>query len=419
MKSRSAFLAAACALLSMWAAHAAAIDVLWLKDARLLTGRLVRHEATYLQFRVEVGGIPTTMTFPLNEVELVSQYDAELAPPRDPPPPSDPMDPWASPRQAGPGRVTATRTAMLNFGPAEAMGRDLGDGVGAEILAQTFRDAIPLLEADAVQVVIIRVNSGGGAVDEAFRIQDVFEHEYKPRFRTTAIIETAIHAASMAVYPIEELYFASTGGVIGSCTSLRNWNQGADERGLIDQLMRMELVSRWGGRSPFIMKAMQVQMPLSATIDEQTGDVHWLQDTSGPIVVNLPGQILAFSGEQAVRLKLATGIAKSKEELVRLMGIQEVMWAGESASRLVNDRLRAADARHKRWDAAAKQYITHIQTASQQQDRQKRSLLLTQARQDLKQLREMYAENPTLAAMVGVDAAFFVAQEQHLGDLEQ
>lgn len=411
MKSRSAFLAAACALLSMWAAHAAAIDVLWLKDARLLTGRLVRHEATYMQFRVEVGGIPTTMTFPLNEVELVSQYDAELAPPRDPPPPSDPMDPWASPHLPTPGMATATRTAMLNFGPTEAMGRDLGDGVGAEILAQTFRDAIPMLEADAVQVVIIRVNSLGGAVDEAFRFQDVFEHEYKPRFRTTAIIETAIYAASMAVYPIEELYFASARGSLGACIA---WGPPVPEH-----VARMEWVSRWAKRSPFIMQSMQVLAPLSATIDERTGEVHWFKDTTGEIQVNPANQILTLTAQQAVRLKLAKGIAKSKEELVRLMGIQEVMWAGESASRLVNDRLRAADARHKRWDAAAKQYITHIQTASQQQDRQKRSLLLTQARQDLKQLREMYAENPTLAAMVGVDAAFFVAQEQHLGDLEQ
>ena len=409
MKSRSAFLAAACAVLSMWAANAAAIDVLWLKDARLLTGRLVRHEATYLQFRVEFGGIPTTMTFPLNEVELVSQYDAELAPPRDPP--SDPMDPWASPRLPGPGMATATRTAMLNFGPTEAMGRDLGDGVGAEILAQTFRDAIPLLEADAVQVVIIRVNSGGGVVGEAFRIQDVFEHEYKPRFRTTAIIENAIHAASMAVYPIEELYFASARGSLGACIA---WGPLVPEH-----VARMELVSRWAKRSPFIMQSMQVLAPLSATIDERTGEVHWFKDTTGEIQVNPANQILTLTGQQAVRLKFAKGIAESKEELVRLMGIQEVVWAGESASRLVNDRLRAADACRKRWDAATERYITHIQTASHQQDRQKRSLLLAKARQDLKQLREMCAENPTLAAMAGVDAAFFVAQEQHLGDLEQ
>ena len=111
----------------------------------------------------------------------------------------------------------ATRVAILNFGcPSEWQGK-YGDMVGLQVNADSFRRAIPLLEKDHTDLVVIRVKSGGGALSELAKFHEVFEKEYKPKFRVVAWIESAISAAAMSPWVIEEMYFYPQGN-IGACT---------------------------------------------------------------------------------------------------------------------------------------------------------------------------------------------------------
>ena len=88
--------------------------------------------------------------------------------------------------------------------------------------------------------------------------------------------------------------------------------------------MQMEDASKKGKHNPLIMRAMQIQQPLSATIDPVTGQVEWFPDTkTGKIIVNPDGQVLTLTAGEAVRLKFGKAIAATPEELARAMGYEE------------------------------------------------------------------------------------------------
>ena len=55
--------------------------------------------------------------------------------------------------------------------------------------------SIPMLEEEKVEIVVFRVNSGGGALSEIQKISDVIECKYKPKFRVVAWIESATACA--------------------------------------------------------------------------------------------------------------------------------------------------------------------------------------------------------------------------------
>jgi len=87
-------------------------------------------------------------------------------------------------RSTGEGRRLegkATRVAIMNFGPPSSWQGKTENTVGIEISAQAWKDAVPLLEKDGVQVVVVRINSGGGLANEVPKFHDVYEKEYKPR----------------------------------------------------------------------------------------------------------------------------------------------------------------------------------------------------------------------------------------------
>ena len=400
-------------------------DKIHLKDGRVLEGTLVRETSTFVQFKIKVGGIESTQTFQKDEVVKVEKDNPGATDPK----PEDKKPDTVASGDAKKDSAEAkkaeeekrlnsgtTRVAILHFGPPSEWGKSIGDTVGVEITAATFRKAIPLLEKDKVDVVVIQINSGGGALSEMDPFQQLFQYEYKPRFRTVGWVESAISCAAMSPYSIEEFYFLPNGN-LGACTAWHGNLQNMEGPGLTLLLAQMEQVSQWGRRSPFIMKAMQIQVPLSATIDERTGEVHWFQDTTGEIQVNPANQILTLTAQQAVRLKFAKGIAKDKEELAKVMGINEVVWAGEEASRFVDESLKLADKGQKRWQTVYQQYGIQVEFASQEQDRQKRGSFVGKARQYLNELHKMYNDNPNFGMVTGMPPNFFDEEEQRLRDL--
>ncbi|MCB9844785.1 MAG: hypothetical protein H6811_02195 [Phycisphaeraceae bacterium] len=384
--------------------RAAADDTIYLKDGRVVTGTIKQDLDGYIWIATKIGGVETELIFKPSEIDRVERDAAAEAPtPVDPPKarPANPT-PGASPRAANSG---APRAAVLSLG--EGTQRDM---VGLFITAESIRRIIPLLEEEGVQIVVLRINSGGGALLEIQRLSDLIEYELKPKFRVVAWIESAISAAAMTSHAIEEIYFMTRGNY-GACTGWYGQLTAVKGRGLEDVLYMMEQISERGGYDPRIMRAMQIlDAPLSATIDEN-GEVHWYGDADGgEILVNRPDRILCFNASDAARLKFSKGTADNLTELASAMQLPEVEWVGKEVAgvpypvskaekALREFRLQTEDDQN-RTNEYFQRYTQSINIAQSQQNRQDRAKFVNQARQALELMKRMVRNNPNFILFV-------------------
>ncbi len=317
---------------------------------------------------------------------------------------------------------TATRVAVLNFGlPKSAQGA-AESTVGIEIVAQAWRDAVKLLEKDKVEVVVVRINSGGGALSEMEPFQNVFQNDYKTKFRTVAWIESAISCAAMSPWPIADMYFLP-GGNIGACTAWHQVSGGqmvqadADTRESI--LVQMEKTSRWANRDPKIMRAMQIMEPLSANIDEN-GNVKFFQDLSGKIILNQQGKILTLTANEALQVGFSKGTAATLDELMKTMGITEYVVAGKQATTFIDDNIKANDKANKDFDNFYRAYQIAVTRAEQLRgDKKRQPDAIGDAKSALRKMNETRKHNRKMPEIKGFPPAWFAQQERLLKDLEK
>lgn len=282
------------------------------------------------------------------------------------------------------------RAAIITLG--EGGDKDM---VGLYMTAHILREMIPMLEADGVEVVVFRVNSGGGLLLEIQRLSDVIHEEYKPRFRVVAWIESAISAAAMTSHCIEEIYFTPEGNY-GACTGWSGALKAVEGRDLEEVIYQMEKISARGGYDPSIMKSMQhMDYPLSCTIDPETGRVAWYQTENGDYVLNEEGKILTFDSEQAAKFRFSKGTARDLDELAKLMGYNEIQWVGKKEKTFAWPISKAERAnmryRDRVYDDQVRfgQYVVEYQGAANlaagQQDRKLRGALVGKGAPGLEQ----------------------------------
>jgi hypothetical protein len=396
------------------AGRAWADDKVTLTDGRVITGQITRELEGYVWIRVSSGGIVREEMLRPDQIRSIER-DAPAAKAEAAAPAARP-EPRARPAASG-----TPRAAVLTLG--EGGDKDM---VGIYMTAETLRRAIPLLEADGVSVLVLRIKSGGGALLEIQRLSDLIEFELKPKFRTVAWIDSAISAAAMTAHCLNEIYFTSQGNY-GACTGWFGALQAVKGRELEEVLYMMEKISARGGHHPAIMRAMQVSADpeefralnvsgapgaLSATINPD-GTVSWFADTtSGQHVLNPKGNvnILTFNAAEAERFKFSRGTADTLEDLARLMGFTELEWVGERVPGIIwpvskAERLQM-DFRDKTYrDQIAVQsywvaYQQAIAVARAQQDRNERGRFVGKARQELNKIKSMMKNNPNLVLFV-------------------
>ena len=308
-----------------------------------------------------------------------------------------------------------TRAAVITFGD-----KKFGDMVGIYATADSFRNAIKFLEEEKVDVVVVRFKSGGGMLLEIQKISDVFQNEYKKKFRLVAWIDSAISAAAMSAHCFEEIYFTPQGNY-GACTGFSGRLNAMKGPGLEQVLIMMEKISARGHYDPKIMRAMQISSEedesaplrieppwgaLSCTVNKETGEVKYFQDaTSGEIVLNPKGgvHILTFNSEQAAQVKFSKGTASNLDELGKAMGLSEVEWVGKKDKEYVWPICKAEQYMldfRKRTSTDEKEfnrYINGIQTnlglAAQAREAE-RAKFIGQVRQWLNQVKAMVKNNP-------------------------
>lgn len=319
----------ACAMALLVCTHASlALDRVVLNDGRVIEGEIVRELNGSVWVKADNG---QTQFFSASSVVRIERdVDADAGGPA----PAAPGVTDPAPREAAPKKndepqkravsAGAPRAAVLSFGDAD---NDM-DMVGTYLTAASLREVIPMLEADDIDIVVLRVNSGGGALLEIKRISDLLQNEFKPRFRTVAWIDYAISAAAMTPHALPEQYFMRR-GAYGASTGWYGALQAVAGRDLEEVLYLMELISERGGHDPRIMRAMQIMEPLSVDLDEHGRLKEMYQNTEGQVVINKPERVLTLNSQTAQTIGFATGIADTLDELARAMGLTEVVWVGE------------------------------------------------------------------------------------------
>jgi hypothetical protein len=397
-----------------FAGLASAIDRVVLKDGRTIDGTIVREASGAVWIKTSVGGLVAEQMFSPSEISRVEKNVSSTAP-------------AATPADAGGGAAPASTSPALTIAPVApgtdeekfppgvpratilTLGdRENGDMVGTFMVASILREAIPTLEKelgkDKTGVLVLRIHSGGGAILEIQRLSDVIEHEFKPRFRTVGWISFAISAAAMTAHAMEEIYF-TTQGSYGSCTAFGgSADRPVEGFGLEQILFQMEKISARGQHNPLIMRAMQIQQPLSATVTPE-GEVRWYPDaTSGEIVVNRPNEILTFNAIQAAKVKFSSGTVDTIEELQDAMGFQELHWVGRrvagvpwpvsKSEQMQMDFRKKTKSDEDNFGRFVANFETSVGIAAQQQDRAERARFVGRARTALEQIKSMVKNNP-------------------------
>lgn len=426
--------ATAAVLTPISAPHAQADqDKVYLKDGRVLEGKITKELDGYVWLLQDNNGITHEEFLKPGDIEKIVRAGSGGA---EAPKSTDEAKPETKATdkpKAKPGPGDTPRAAILT----------LEDMVGIQFAAKPLHDAIPLLEKDGVNVVVLKVKSGGGLLLEIQRISDVIHNEYKQKFRTVAWIESAISAAAMSSHCLEEIYFMPNGNY-GACTGWSGALQAVKGRELEGVLLMMEKISARGNYPKEIMRAMQIsgrdETPselgieppggkLSADIDPVTGKVTWYQDHSGKHILNpVAGiDILTFNAPDAEKFKFSRGTAATKEELAKLMGYQEIEWVGKPKKGYVWPVSDAEELQIKwraditeaqaRLNEYFQKYGLAVQTAQGMQTKSDRAVWVAKARGALDSLRQLFKRFPNIGLMAGINEEWFKQQEEMLRQL--
>ncbi|TVQ62022.1 MAG: hypothetical protein EA378_06025 [Phycisphaerales bacterium] len=375
-------------LVSLASAGAFAADRIHLADGRVLEGEVLRELDGHIWFRHNVGGIHVESIFAPQDYTRVERETVEERPVE----------------RARPSREAAPEQRRVSGAPRAAV-ISLGDGqndmVGLYITASSIRDIVPLLREEEVDIVVFRINSGGGLLLEIRRLTDFIHEQLKPEFRVVSWVESAISAAAMTSHVIEEIYFMPQGNY-GAATGWYGRGQAVSGRGLSEVLYMMEQISEKGGYPIQIMRSMQIDEPLSVSFDDR-GEAVWRQDESGDHVVNPRGRILTLNALDAERFGFSRGTASNLEQLAQAMGLQEVEWVGEqvrgvpypvsraeAAMRSFRDRTARSEVRLA---GLANQYGQALNAAQGAGDRQARARMVGIARRALRELTQAVGDS--------------------------
>jgi len=393
-----------------------------LKNGTIVEGEIVRELEGIVWIKVKSGNSEETRMLTPDEVKSIDR-DATSTPAntKEPaktpdatkPEPAKPAekttDQPAAPAGASPANSESASQPHKSGVPRAAI-ITLGEGgerdmVGLYMMAKPLHDAIPMLKAENVDIVVFRVNSGGGALLEIQKLSDVIYNEYRKNFRTVAWIDWAISAAAMTSHAVEEIYMTPE-GAYGACTGWSGELVAVKDRDLEQILFQMEKISTRGNHPFEIMRAMQIMEPLSATVSP-SGDVSFYQDTtSGDILLNPKGRVLTFNSQTAAKVRFSSGTAGTLEELAKVMQLPEVEWVGVKKPGYLWPICKAEqmqmDFREKtaRDDAQFTEYVQTLNAALSMgagMDDERKARLAGKARECMNKIVSAVNNNPNLA----------------------
>jgi len=382
----------------LFAGRAAADDTVVLNDGTTVTGEIVRELDGNVWLLEKIGSIEIERFYSKGQISEIVR-DAPAASDRD------------ADRDTGrEGRESASKPRSSGSRVPKGAVISLEGTVGIQMTAKKLEELIPTLEdelgTDGTGIVVFKINSGGGMAIEVPRLNEVIQEEYKPRFRVVSWIESAISAAAMTSHVIEEIYFMPRGNY-GACTAFNPAQfRAAAGRSLETYLYQMEQVSALGGYDHRIMRAMQIDVPLRASIDDRTGQVTWFESTdAGEHLINPAGEILTFNSETARKFQFSKGTASTLDELTDLLQLTEVEWVGRwtperiyPISRAESEMIRFREdvtEDDNRFREYANNYQIAVNAARGAND-EVRGALVGRAKRELRKIERMQRRNPNM-----------------------
>ncbi len=293
-------------------------DVVVLKNGKTYRGQLIEETKDIVRMKVDVGGIPQTLTFWRDDIQSLTRNVAEDG------------KPDADARPARPSTGDAAKGAS----PADA---DLVNkkvfvipmhgGVGQTFRQDKLEEAINAARPLKPDVIVLEINSPGGALSEVYKLRDYLQ-KVRDEFRIVVWVKSAISAAAMTSMMCREMYFMKEGH-IGAATAWYSDGSGAKS-------LQGEELEKWvseackfaeaAGYHPFITRAMiDPKYILTAKVDElPNGDrrVTFYDDYGdGREILCREGEILTLTASQCERYKISLGTVDDKEEFARMLNL--------------------------------------------------------------------------------------------------
>jgi membrane-bound ClpP family serine protease len=401
-------LVAAVAAVLMACAPALA-DKLHLRDGRILEGKIESEGDGFVWFTVVVGQLTDTKIYTTDQILRIERDDDGLKAEK----PSEaagvpvPLVPPVRPAQEKTESASgATRVCFIS----------LEEMVGPFLNADALRRSVEAARADNPDIIVLVIDSGGGALMEVQPLSDVIHNEMKKDFRVVAWIRSAISAASLTAFNCEELYMmsgASIGGTVAFVQTGPGQTQAASGRDLEQILELGEMISKRGRRDPLIMRAMQVFMDLSADIDEN-GRVTWYEGTKGKYLVNPKDRILTFNANDALKFGLSKGTADTKESLLQQMGVREWVEVAQRADRMMVEFRQSVAVTQTRAGEIMAKFNMAMQAAGGSRDRAERNMFIGRAQRYLDELQSLIRRAPSLETYTQFNREWFRERREEL-----
>ena len=274
-------------------------DVVKLTDGTERTGAIVKEQDGYVW--IDTGEDEPIFLSPDKITEIIWNDPPDAGPERQKLEDEYIIEPWE--RKDG-----VTRAVVLS---AEGM-------VGMQMSAKPLREAIPMLREEGVDLVVLKINSGGGYLLEIQNLSDVLHYEYKEDFDLVGWVDVSISAAATATMTIEELYF-EPGGNLGYIHSCWGGSCLGDSHPDDEVAARLRAVASRGGADPLLVSVMQSPAELSYSIESTTGNVTFYEDLTGEHELCDGSELVLLDSVQAEHVGLSSGTAKTLDELTVML----------------------------------------------------------------------------------------------------
>jgi hypothetical protein len=383
-----------------------ALDKLHLKDGRVLEGTIEQETATFVRFVISVGNIKNSQLFTKDEV-LKIERDPES---------TKKADIKADEKDIKePVEQEKEETAAPSDGATRVAFISLEDEVGMLLNADALLESVERARADKPDMIVLVIDSGGGALAEVEPLSDAIHKTMKKDFRVVGWVRSAISAASLTIFNCEELYMMKEGNIGGTVAYT---SQGGRTKALdganLEQVLRLgEEISKRGKRNPLIMRAMQVFGALSADIDEN-GEVIWHEGDQGKHLVNPDDRILTFNAIDALKFGISKGTVDTKDELLSAMGIAEWVEVGQAGEKYQKEFRKAVKEVQARIGEISAKYDMATKTAQSASNETDRGLYIGRARNHLNELRSLVRRAPSVEKYMGFDKQWFQDREEEL-----
>lgn len=304
-----------------------------------------------------------------------------------------------------------TRAAILT---AEGM-------VGMQFAAKPLREAIPMLKAEGIDLVVIKVNSGGGLGGEVLPISDVLHDEFEKEYEVVCWVDSAIHEAAAAVFSIDRVVFRKKGNWGGALVWGDFGGRGVQRAKAAENFMRT--VSERGGYPEFVLRAVFGAGPLSCDVDLATGKPIFRNDERGNIDLCGPGEYLSLNSVSAKACGFSDGSADTFEELAALLEPihGKIVWVGKEfegvpyplcmAERHQRAYRNEVDYQEEQLGEIFTKYLTELEN-SKNASIDRRDHSLRRAEQYLARIQQIVRINPNLGLVNDLADDWFAQQDE-------